>query len=574
MSVRRGVAVLAIGALASVLIPAPARAQPPAVLLVGAPGTPGAQFSSIQAAVDQAHPGDWVLVAPGVYHEKGSDKAGVLITRPGVHLRGMNRNTVVVDGTNPSGGAACGADPAVQDLGPVDPATNQPGGRNGIEVLKADGTSIENLTVCNYLSSAGGDNGNQIWWNGGDRSGQIALHSFSGAYLTATSTYFKDSSSAMAQYGIFTSNEGGPGTIDQAYASNMGDSDFYIGACPDCNVVLSHVHAENSSLGYSGTNSGGRLVIENSEWDHNKVGLAPNSLNNDDRPSPQVGACPPGATPPPGAQNCTVLRDNFVHDNNNPDTPQTGISGAAPVGTGIELSGTQDDSVVDNRVEGNGSWGIVAHDFPDTETPPPGPSCQGGVSAPGNVCLFRSGGNEVVGNRLAGNGSNANPTNGDLAVESTGVPPNCFRANVDTGGTLTSDPPGLQSIPCPQPGDEVGLSAQLVCASQAFGSCPALPGATYPRGHGDAAVRQGMTLPPSQATMPDPCAATPPNACPSASPAAARSTAPAPQAVGVLSATGGGDGPAGILLCSRRAGGTGARPSPAEPVKRRGGLRA
>ena len=56
----------------------------------------------------------------------------------------------------------------------------------------------------------------------------------------------------------------GPGLIDRSYASNMNDSGFYVGACPDCNAILDHVHAENSPLGVSASNASGRLVIRNS----------------------------------------------------------------------------------------------------------------------------------------------------------------------------------------------------------------------------------------------------------------------------------------------------------------------
>ena len=106
-----------------------------------------------------------------------------------------------------------------------------------------------------------------------------------------------------------------------------------------------------------------------------------------------------------------------------------------------------------------------------------------------------------------------------------------------------TDPPGLQSLPCPQPGDEVVLSAQLICASQALGDCPGLPGATYPRTHGDAAVRAGMVMPPPQSSMPDPCAGTPPNVyCGTASVGAA-AAAPSVRGVPVLPATGGGGAP-------------------------------
>src|ERR1700739_1282953 len=92
-----------------------ARAAPPApaALLVGSyQGIPG-QYSSIQAAVDAAQPGDWVLIGPGDYHETGNrvpagavggDTAGaaVLVTTPGLWIRGMDRNGVVLDGTKPA----------------------------------------------------------------------------------------------------------------------------------------------------------------------------------------------------------------------------------------------------------------------------------------------------------------------------------------------------------------------------------------------------------------------------------------------------------------------------------------
>src|SRR5947209_16649777 len=68
------------------------------------------QYSSIQAAVNAARPGDWILVAPGDYKvtrtykprgAQGDDRAGggVLIQKPHLWIRGMNRNKVWVDGT-------------------------------------------------------------------------------------------------------------------------------------------------------------------------------------------------------------------------------------------------------------------------------------------------------------------------------------------------------------------------------------------------------------------------------------------------------------------------------------------
>jgi hypothetical protein len=278
----------------------------------------------------------------------------------------------------------------------------------------------------------------------------------------------------------------------------MGDSDFYVGACPDCNAVLSHVHAQNSALGYSGTNSGGHLRIEDSEWDLNKTGIVPNSLNNDDAPPPQNGACPGGVG------SCTIIQRNHVHDNNNPNVPAFGISGEAPVGIGIEISGGMFDTIQDNVVENQGSWGIVTHDFPDTETPPPVSHCEGGMES-GGVCYFNAKGSLVMNNQLQNNGFFGNPTNGDLANESPADPRNCFSGNTDPGG-LTTDPPNIQDgtvdgPPCdqPGPGDSSGLFIQLACAAGLL-PCPhGEPG--YPQ------PTQVQMLPLAhQDGMPDPCA--------------------------------------------------------------------
>src|SRR5436190_2497076 len=199
---RRVVLALGFGVLLATLCSVPLHAAGPHVLRVGSYHGMAGQFQTIQAAVNAAQPGDWILIGPGDYHEQGASTAGVLVTTPHLHLRGMDRNRVIVDGTLP-GAPACSSAPALQDFGPS--------GRNGIEVLKTSGVSVENLTVCNFLSDDSGENGNQIWFNGGDGSGAIGMGSFLGSYLTASSTYYKDDSSAQAIYGIFASNVSGPG---------------------------------------------------------------------------------------------------------------------------------------------------------------------------------------------------------------------------------------------------------------------------------------------------------------------------------------------------------------------------
>lgn len=471
-------------------------------------------FDTIQDAVDAARPGDWILIAPGDYHERAdytghqvsADKAGagVLIRTPGIHLRGLDRNRVVVDGTKP-GSKPCDPAPAAQDFGPAD-GSGRGAGRNGIEVFEVYGVTVENLTVCNFLDGAKGG-GNQIWFNGGDGSGQTHIGAFRGAYLSATSTYFDTSKSPRAEYGIFVSNSHGPGVLAHTYASNMADSSYYVGACPDCNTLVTDAHAQNSALGYSGTNAGGHLVIERSEWDHNKTGISTNSQNNDDAPSPQSGACPGS----PG-RSCTFFRNNWIHDNNNPNVPQSGSAGLGPVGTGIVVAGGRFDTITQNRFDRNGAWGVLLVPFPDSGTPPPVAHCEGGQQQPG-LCYYDDWGNEVTGNRFSGNGFFGNPTNGDGGdISGLHDPGNCWHGNLDPTG-FTGAPGDLQATHgvcgVANQGADLGneLTAQVICDTEVFGPCPDAPGKHYPRA--TSVVLRPMTR---QRSMPEVCEGVPDDA--------------------------------------------------------------
>ena len=489
------------------------------VLRVGTYRGVRGQYHSIQRAVDAAHRGDWILIGPGDYHPRADyskrhhalpdeSGSGVLIQTNGLHIRGMNRNRVIVDGTKPGAQKPCTSNPKKQAYGPKG-AGGKPVGRNGIVVAKASGVSIDNLTACNFLGE-----GNQIWWNGGDGSGKIGMGAWWGKYLSATTTYYDPAREHQASYGEFVSNAKGPGRLAHSYASNMDDAGVYIGACQrKCHAVVTKSQFEYNALGYSGTNAGGELVLKKSEWDRNASGIVTNSQNNDDAPSPQNGACPKGGKGPTGTYSCTIFERNNVHDNNNSHTPLTTPS---PIGSGIIIAGGRADTIANNTVTRNNGWGILLVPYPDTDTPPPIAHCQGGTQLPG-TCIYWDWANQIFGNTLSDNGSYGNPTNGDLAEGSIPEPnhlSNCWYDNKHPDGSpATTDPPDLESFhgksACGQPqtegGDSGPLLAQVGCDARVT---PCTPDMNYPTWDPNKVRIHKL---PRQKTMPNPCKGVPRN---------------------------------------------------------------
>jgi hypothetical protein len=302
------------------------------------------QAPTIGAAVDQAAPGDTILVSRGVFRES----VAVPEDKPGITIRGVDRNGVVLDGGDT---------------------------RKTAIAVHADGVAIENLSAHNYR-------GNTFYW--GDVKG------LRGAYLTVWN---------VRGYGIYT--EGSTdGVLDHDYVSGAADAAYYVGECNPCRTTLSHLVARLSAVGYSGTNASGGIVIRDSLWDRNAVGILPNSYANEQKPP----------------QRAALITGNVVVASGRGRVPlQTPLAGF--YGIGIGIAGGNANRVERNRVTDSLRYGVAV--FPtafwvstDRRPPPPG------AHRP-----WRPSGNVVRSNTIRGSGV------ADLALSAGSGRANCFASN-------------------------------------------------------------------------------------------------------------------------------------------------
>jgi hypothetical protein len=407
-------------------------------------------YTTIQAAVNAAHRGDWIVIAPGVYARQ------VRIKTPGLHLRGMNRNTVILDGQHHVG--------------------------NGITVT-ANGVWVENLTVRNFDRRSRDDfaNGNEVWWmGGGPTSATVGIHGWWGQYLTAYDT------GLLGGYGLFASHSV-DGFLKHVYASGFNDSGLYVGACRDCQALVQDALIERNGLGWSSTNAGGHLIVEDSIFRNNSIGVAPNSEPDGDKPPPQDGACDSGsnrsATPTfttTQIRRCTIFRNNVIENNGNLSTPADADILGGPWGAGVVLPGDYADLIENNTIRNNPTFGVLVFERPDPYPPT------------SDTVFFQAAGNRVSNNRFSGNATAAGTA--DIGLEGGAFPPANSVNNCFSGNAFTS------SIPA-------GIEGTWGCqnATTPNGGVAVFPEILNLIGQSGARHQRSQPVPARQPTMPQPC---------------------------------------------------------------------
>ena len=271
------------------------------------------------------------------------------------------------------------------------------------------------------------------------------------------------------------------GLHDRCEAFGNSNAGVYPGAAPESkprlNQRLTRCDSHHNVLGYSGT-MGNNVLVENNRFHHNTVGISTDSF---------LAAGHPGYP-----QDSAVFRDNLVYSNNlNPYVEGSYLipSFPFPIGTGILITGGNENQVTGNAIYDNWRRGTMLVSVPGPASTPPQPD-----PAPTSYDNVQQG--NLMGRDPQGR---AMPNGVDFWWDEAGTG-NCWQNN----GQVTSDPPALDTCP----GRSVAAPAlgnpdkQRVLASCALWPDPVLSAqcdwttAPPPPGGGAAARRMTPLCPP------------------------------------------------------------------------------
>ena len=287
---------------------------------------------SIQAAIDRASPGTTIYVLAGTYREVQNPTNGLNITKNGIRLigqttknkrvifenAGSQRNGIVVVPDDRTDCMSCHT-----DLAPPFPV--KPGVPPGLKMREPmmHGFEIRGFTIRGF------------------RNNGLFTENVDGFKIIDVV------SEDNRNYGIFpTLSKNGLISHSKAIGSDL-DSGIWVETSE--NVTVVHSVVSGNVNGFEVSNSDDILLAHNEAYG-NTVGAAILLLPDifDDRP---------------GAKRID-FRDNWVHDNNKPNTARPGsILSYVPAGTGVLYLGVDESTIANNLVENNGFSGIALADY-------------------------------------------------------------------------------------------------------------------------------------------------------------------------------------------------------------------
>ncbi len=375
---------------------------------------------SIQAAIDNASPGDTILVEPGIYNENANSRFGLRITTDNLRLIGKVKKgkgdagkVILTPATPPVPGGG------VQQTGvyaaPADCSPETDVGDEFCENNRLQGFYIRGFTVRGYE------------WNG------IQTRFVNDFKIIRNETYNLDRNGI---YPTISAN----GLVQNNISYGTKDTAMWVAASENVRVVGNDL--SESPIGLE-VNVSINVEVKQNDIYNNTVGVAlfhPNSAGN--LPRPDMGNW--------------VVENNNVYDNNllNPAPPNS-FQGALPPGIGILLLGVYDNVVAKNTVENNDFVGIGVLGWCTATSTIPRFNCVEKPPIIDGVFYDPSVNNNLIAqNTVIGNGTNPPPVGppldslaADLTYASAGAVAgesssgNCFEKNKPGNYTYFSTEP-------------------------------------------------------------------------------------------------------------------------------------
>jgi len=256
--------------------------------------------TTIQAAVNQAGPGDTVLVPPGVYRET------VTIVSSAITIRGSRGAILDASGFAVGIRAASG------------PMTGGPGEIRRCPVARLTDLAVEGLRVTNASFTG-------VLFRGVDG-------------FSITDGVYVGNGGAYALFPICSTR----GLISGNQVEGTDDGAIYVGVSRD--ITVEDNHATASTVGIEIENSTG-LVVRHNRVSGNTAGIAIFAL-------PLLDI--------PVVEGILVERNVVIRNNRpNPFLPTEEAVGALPTGSGIIALGADRVSIRDNQIIGNDSGGLA-----------------------------------------------------------------------------------------------------------------------------------------------------------------------------------------------------------------------
>ena len=351
---------------------------------------------SIQAAVDAAAPGDTVKVMSGDYVEAHSGTAAVRITKP-LKLTANGTVRILPNAGQRDGIVVEPANPGAPDIDGVEIKgfTVEGFSNNGIWLVHVRHFNIENNASINNLE-------NGIW-----------------PTLSAN------------------------GQVKKNVAYGSQDSALWVEASENVRILNNDLHHSPTGLEITISKD---VTIENNEVHDNTVGIglyhpAAAGLPQDEWPS--------------GPYGYWHVENNYVHDNNAPNTAEGGEVALLPPGLGMLVLGVDHVDVGKNRIESNDFLGIGMIDWCLAV------DCQANPLPPGfedSAADY----NQIIGNKFANNHTGTPPPGPfqDLAADILYVGADLLGGIAGTNNCLSdnkliktpgSPPPLTITLPFPLP---------------------------------------------------------------------------------------------------------------------------